>query len=687
MPRTLPALLLAALTAITAADAGAQRRRTPAKSPPPPAACMDFYLDTHKQWLAEHPSTYAMAPLSALGELQQRVLEQQYAFLNWSMAHAVTDAQRALGRLWLSGFDVKAIENDGLAPIEPLLKRIEAIRRPRDVAPMLTMLHFFGLGAGFSFHAGPDPDGSGLLFGTFSEAALGLPDPDYYLREDEDTRLLLAHYTMYVQEILRLSGTAEDDLRAQMEQVINLETRLARLARPLPDSAANTADETTPAADGADAAEANEAATVETSPVRSTAADLAKQYRNLQLAEFFARHKTAQEAVVIIPNPALLAGLNRLSASLKPEQWKIYLRFHLLHTLAPYLPRGYSDAHFDFYGRILRGDSDPPVPPRIILNAVNHALGPVLAREYSARYVSAETRSAATQIAANVRAALERSLEASTWLSQSAKTDALGKLTSLKIEIAIPKGFDEDEADLPDFSFGTFAHLMAESSRWKVARDLERIGHADDSAERWGVLPQQPVLAYDPVYHRLIVSAAVLHRPILDTRAALAAQYGSYGALVGRELSRVIMPDGTPTSAWNQDDTRAWESKREQLSAQYSAWPWPNTRDIKVNGERSADANLADLAGVELAYAALEAAEPELDASGKDAFFRAWAGLWREQMGPETARYNALTQPYAPGHWRGNGPLTQLPAFSQTYQCPQGTPMTRPAQDQVTLWR
>jgi len=696
MPRIdlcfLPALLLT--IALISPDASAQKRRAskPPTPPPVPPACIDFYQDTHKDWLAAHPSTYGMDTISALGELQERVREEQYELLNNLMAHPATDAHRELGTLWHKGLDEKTIQAEGLAPIEPLLTRIDAITRPRDIASMLSQLHFSGLGAGFAFHAGPDPEGSGVLLGTFSEAALGLPDPDYYLREDEDSRLLLAHYTMYVQDILRLTGTPEAELRTQMEAVLNLETRLARLARPVSDPLPTETETPLPPETETQDATTQDAAPP-AGPARAKVTELVKRYRNLQLQEFFEHHGIAQDADIIMTNPDLLRGLNRLVGGIKPAQWKIYLRYHLGRTLAPYLPRDFVEADFAFYGKILRGESAPPVPPQQVLNAVNQMMGPELARVYLARYLDTETRTAAAQIASNIRTALQRSVELNNWMSQSAKVEALAKLKALSIEIAAPDGFDEDDT-LPDFSIGSFAHLYVESSRWRMQQEMRRIGRTDDSARRWDVLPQAPVLAYDPARNRLIVSAAALRAPIFDPRAGLAAQYGSYGALVGREISRAIDHHGRDIDAsgqqrswWSDADTQAWDAKLAQLAAQYDRYVWPNTPATKVDGTRTAGENSADLAGIELAWSALQTEQPELDASARELFFRAWAGLWREQTGPETAAYNALTGPYAPGHWRSNGPLVNHPEFAQTYQCPAGTAMTRADEERVALWR
>jgi len=306
MPRAVLTTLLS--LSLLSLDASAQRRRapTPPASPPIPPACIDFYQDTHKDWLSAHPSSYGMVARSALGELRQRTLEQQYELLNAMRTHPANAAQRVLGTLWAKGLDETAIETAGLTALEPLLVSINAIARPRDIAPVLTRLHMSGLGAGFSFHAGPAPDDSGVLLGTFSEAALGLPDPDYYLREDEDTRLLLAHYTLYVQDILRLTGSPEAELHEHMAAVLNLETRLARLARPLTPKETASEDDETDTSATSEKAPAEIAP--EQTPVRTNAAELVKRYRQLQLQEFFTQHGIEQNAEIVIANTSSLTG-------------------------------------------------------------------------------------------------------------------------------------------------------------------------------------------------------------------------------------------------------------------------------------------------------------------------------------------------------------------------------------------
>jgi len=678
--------LLAAFVFLTSLDADAQRRPVskPPSPSPVPAACIDFYQDTHREWLAAHPSTSGMATLSALGDMRAHALSQQQALLDEAISAPKNAIQQRLGTLWASGLDEAAIEADGLAPIAPLIAQINAIRRTSDIPPVLAALHQAGVSAGFSFSAGPDPDGTGLVMASFSEGGMGLPDPDYYLRADAQTRNLLAHYTLYVQQILRLTGTPEAALRAQMTEVLNLETRLARRSRPLTSMRAGAPDD--------DAA--SEDAEPTSRALRIDVIEAGRLYRSLQLPAFL-KALGVHAPQIAASNPDLLPALNRLVAGLKPEQWKIYLRYQLAHSMAPYLGRDFREAAFTFYGHLLRGYSAPPSRRLEVLAITNHLLGPLLAREYVARYLPPSNVASAARIAAHLRLALQRGIEHNLWMSQSTKTEAYAKLEALKIEIGVPgTGLDDAMDGLPALRGGSFGQYVLDLSRWRVARDLRQVGHPDTSANDWDVLPQEPMLAYDLLRNRLIVSAAALQPPIFDPAADLPAQYGSYGALVGRELSRAVDHHGRWIDAsghwrnwWTDADTAAWDALLARVAAQYAAWPWPNAPGVKIDGKRSAGDNIADIAGIDLAFMALEADQGELDDPSRDRFFRSWAGLWREQTSPENALYNASIQRHVPGQWRSNGPLGNHPAFTPTYRCPPAAGMTRPADGQIAIWR
>lgn len=665
-----PALLAASIALLVglSSDADAQRRRAAApKGPPPVTACTDLYTFVNKDWLDANVLVAGQGTRSALGELQTIAVSQQHELLNAAMTSPQNDVQRLLGDFWASGLDEAAVEADGAQPIAPLIARIDGIRRTRDIAPALAALHQVGIPVLFEFGAEVDLADLNRHIGYFTQGGLGLPDPAYYSRSDAETQQIVAQYTQYVRNILALTGTAEDSLDAEAALVIDLERRIAAASRPV----ADLRDPRT------------QYALVDT-------AGLDKQYRRLQLGEFLAA-QGVEATQVSLANPELFAQLDTLVNSLKADQWKAYLRFHIGNAMAPYLSKSFRDAEFDFHGRILRGESAQPTRQQLVLGAINRAAGPMLAREYVAAHLPDATRTRAETIAGEVRDALGRGIDRSSWMTDAAKTEARAKLAALKIEIGAPvQDIDYSVQPMGRASFGS---NMLIASTWRHGQEMRRIGQANAS-RRWGVLPQTPALAYDLAQNRLIVSAAMLQPFVLELAGDPAAHYGTFGALVGHELSRAVDikgravdSTGTVRTWWSADDEAGWLTATDKLVAQYNAYPYPGLTGVQVNGALTRDENAADLAGVELAWDALQHAHPELAQSGKEAFFRGWAQLWRQQSAVDAATRNAAIAVHAPGQWRANGPVVHLPAYTETFKCRDADPMSRKADDQVRIWR
>lgn len=659
------ALATCLVLVLAAPDAQAQRKR---RAPAQPAitACSDFYEFVNKDWLTANTIVDGSGSVSALGSLQQQVLLQQRALLDDAALSPQNPVQKLLGDFWASGSDAAAVERDGAQPIATLLSRIEAIRRARDVAPSIAALHQVGIPVVFNFTADLDLARLDSHIGYFSQGGLALPDPAYYTREDADTRALLGRYTEYVEKILALTGTPPDRLKAEMAQVLDLETRLARASRPLTslrDPRANYALVPT--------------------------AGLGKQFRNLQLDQFLEAQGVADESVSMA-HVDYFTQVDGLVRALKPAQWKVYLRYQIGNAMAPYLSQAFRDAHFSFHGQVLRGQAAPLQRDVQLLQAINRAAGPMMAREYVARYLPDATRSRAEAIAGDVRAALARSVERGGWLSDAARAEASAKLAQLRIEVGAP--VDDIDFSVQPMGRASFGSNMLIASTWHHREEMRRIGRAN-AQRRWGVLPQEPVLAYDLAHNRLIVSAAVLQPPVLDMEQEAAAQYGSFGALVAHELGRAVDAKGRLVDAagevrdwWTPADQAAFAERAGKLALQYSGYDYPAATGIKVDGSRTSENNMADLAAVELAFDALAAAQPELDSAGRESFFRAWASLWREQLSAETAADDAATRVQAPGKWRANGPLSNLPAFAETFKCKAGSAMQREPGDRVSIW-
>ncbi|UZW62427.1 M13 family metallopeptidase [Lysobacter enzymogenes] len=659
------ALSLIAGLASPAADAAKKKAAPKSKAPAVANACTDFYGNANADWLRANPLSGA-ASVSALETLANNARRQQLELLNTAMTSPQGNVQKLLGDFWASGLDEAAVERDGSQPIAPLLGRINAIKKSKDIPASIAALHQVGIPVLFNFGADIDLQDLERHIGYFSQGGLGLPDPAYYTRTDNDTRQLLAQYNVYVQKILTLTGTPKEKLAAESQLVIDLETRLARASKPL-------ADLRDPRANYA--------------PVATNT--LGKTYKRLQLGDFLKAQGVSDDSVSMA-NPALFAEMDKLIDQLKPEQWKTYLRWRVGDSMAPYLAKSFRDAEFDFRGKILRGQREQPARQQAVLDAITLAAGPMVGHEYAARYLPAATDQRAEQIAQQVHEALAKAIDADTRFSDGVKNEARAKLGKLKIEVGTPKR-DLDYTVQP-MGRGSFGSNMLIASTWRHREEMKRIGRGN-ADRRWDVLPQEPSLAYDIAQNRLIVTAAMLQAPVLDMSRPESAQYGSFGALVGAELTHGFDSRGRYVNAkqevrdwWTPAEVSAWDALAARVAAQYSAESWPGLGSVKVNGNQVRDVAIADQAGVELAWSAYRAAQPAANKDANQTFFKAWAGVWAQQLSPEAAAQRAASGIHAPGQWRTNIPLSNLPAFGEAYGCKAGTAMTRKADQQIKVF-
>lgn len=657
-------LALASLIAAPHADAATKKKST-GKAPAVAPACSDFYSYANASWLKANPVPQTGATTS-LGQLADRALQQQRDLLDASMKAPQNSVQKALGDFWASGLDEAAVEKDGSQPIAPLLSRIDAIKKAKDVPASIAALHQVGIPVAFNFSPDVDLKALDRHIGYFMQGGMGLPDPAFYTRNDADAVTLQGRYRAYVKQILALTGTPAASLDADSASVIQIETLLAKAAKPV-------ADVNNPF---------NNYAPV---PVK----DVTKQFRNLQLGEFL-KAQAVNDDLVSMSDPGYFKQLDAMVASLKPEQWRAYLRWRVGDSMAPYLSKSFRDAESGFRGRLLRGETLPPPRWQQVLDAINVAAGPMLGHEYVERYLNAETRRQAAVIADQVREAQVAALARTGWGNGQVVEEAKAKLQAMKIEIGAPRR-DLDYSVQP-MGRGSFGGNMLIASTWRHREEMKRIGKGN-ADRRWDVLPQQPALAYDIAQNRLIVTAAVLQAPVYDSADA-ATQYGAYGALVAREITRAIDAKGALVDAqgqlrswWSPAEKTAWTLLTNRVAAQYSAYPFPGVPNTKVNGQLTAESNLADQAGVELAWQAFSVAQPAATVANKQAFFNAWAGLWAQQLSPNEAVQRAATDVRAPGLWRTNGPLSNLPEFGATFTCKAGQPMQRAEAEQLRIWR
>lgn len=623
-------LLGSLLLTLAAAPAAAQR------APAAPQACTDFYGHTNAAWLAQNPLPANQDHFSRWDQLNALGLVQRDQVLASTTAPAGATVSMRLADLFASAEDEAAIEALGAKPLEPLLAIVNKIKRSRDIAPAIAALHAAGLPVLVDLQVLRDNRGN--PYAQVGPAGMGLPDPGFYGSADPLVQPVEQKYSAAVSEWLRLTGTPANKLAEQTGQVLQMERALATSVL------------------------ANESFTVMQIP------DAAKVASGLELEKLLAAHglKATQ---VALSGPGFFQALNQLIAKTKPDQWKVYLRAQIAREMAPTLGKAFHEPWVQLYEVTLAGQAAPTPRSTRARWAIEARVPELIDAAYTQRFLPVPRQQRAKAIAAAVKASAIAAVDNATWLSAEGKAAARQRLDTMVVQVGseVPDNvFDDlvfDRRNLP----GNVLALR----KWLMKYALVRARFAWP-AEQW-----QPLVAYLPQENRLLVTAATLQPPLLDDGGS-AADFGGFGALVAQQMSLALQ-------TWNGADAGAWSTRATPLIAQYNAYSATGGA-TKVNGGRSFVQNQADLAGLELAWAALNS-QGKPDANAAKSFFTGWATIWARQDKATALAAAQATSNHAPAKWRVNGPLANLPAFAEAYGCKGRVAMQRPAKEQVALWR
>jgi putative endopeptidase len=623
------------------------------------AACDDFYQHANGGWLHSHPVPPGVGSHGLFDELRQR--HQQRRLQRVALIAADPSRQgEPLADFLASGMDEAAIEAHGRSDLDRLLAELDGLRDPPKQLPaLLAKLHAQGLPLLFRSDVAQLPSGPQL---RLLAGGLGLPDRDFYLREDADTRALLGHYRRYVERLLALTGSA--DPAAGAAWVLDAETRLARGWPPHGETPASVS--------------------------ALSLRELQRRYPSIDWREWLRAQGLPRQRDIALPHPAFFADLDALIANAHPVQWEAYLRFHLAHLLAPFLGAEFVAAHDALYQRVLRGRQTALVRSERALEAGERVLGPAFERDLVGWLLPASRRQPLEAMIAAVRNELDRGLETAPWLDDASRPAARQRLAQLSLEIAMTA--DGMPLDGLGFDRRRFSHNVL-----LAARALHRDRLAALTAGRGAAVRRAqgtPAMAaqYDPRSNKLQLGIGLLQPPLFDPDGDPALQYGALGALVGHELLHGFDLAG---AAWagetpSPERVQAFEQHTAPLVTQFNAYLALGGRP--VDGARTLAENAADLAGVELAHAALQRLDPapaaELAGHAVDQrFYLGWARMWRRNYRDDDLLQRLAHDPQAPSAFRVNGPLSHQPAFAAAFGCQPGQPMLREATQRLQMFR
>ncbi len=638
----------------------------------------DFYLYANGGWLKQNPvpPEYSRwGSLEALAEKNNDALHKiaEKAANTHAEAKTAPDVQK-VGDFYASGMDEKTIETERIKPLAEKLQRIDAIKDRADLLKAIANLHTIGVGAFFEFGSGQDEKDSTREIAQAVQGGLGLPDRDYYIKTDEDSKKKRAAYIEHVTKMLTLLGEPASKAADDARKIMALETSLAKASRTrveLRDPQKNYN--------------------------KMSQADLQKLTADWNWADYFKEINLAEPGDINVHQPEFFKAANAAFTNTSIDDWKTYLRWHLINAAAEDLSNDFVNEDFNFSGGVLRGTKKIKLRWKRVVASTDEALGEALGKLYVAEYFPPEAKARALEMINNLKAALADRIKTLDWMDEPTKQEALKKLAAMNVKIGYPDKWRD--YSLLNIDRGPYVLNAMRAANFEVNRDLKKIGKPVDRTE-WGMTPPTVNAYYNSNMNEIVFPAGILQPPFFDPKADDAVNYGGMGAVIGHEMTHGFDDQGRQFDAagnlrdwWSPESAAKFEERSKAVVQQYSEYePLPGAH---VNGELTQGENIADIGGVKLAYAALQKAleknpqarEQKIDGfTPEQRFFLGWAQVWRANQREQDLRLRLNTDPHSPTHYRCNGPISNMSEFAKAFSLPDNCPMIRPADERANIW-
>lgn len=586
-----------------------------------------------------------------------------------------SDQEKAVN-LYQTIMDTVSRNNLGIEPVKPYLEKIAAVNSVQDLQGLMVEMEPSGGIGFFGFGVGSDAKNSNVNAGYLGSGGLGLPDRDYYVKEDEDSKEKRAKYEEHIARMLQYLGDSETEAKQQAKQILAFETRLAE-----------------PRMDKVDRRD------VRNRYNPKSIDELQEMVPAIDWSSYFKGIGAADLDTVIVSDPKYMLALQEILAEGNADDWKAYMRWSILNTASGLLTTELETANWEFYSKTLRGSKAQRPKDEVALQTLNRTIGEALGKLYVDKKFPADAKVRAEKMIANVIKAYEIRINKLDWMSEETKAKAIEKLKATKVKIAYP----DEWKDYSDLSIagvddgGSYLQNMLNASAWNYKKDMAKLGKEVDKSE-WFMAPQIVNAYFNPSYNEIVFPAAILQPPFFNFTADDAVNYGGIGAVIGHEISHSFDDsgarfdkDGNMNNWWTDEDLEQFEGLGKALADQYSAIEvLPETN---INGEFTLGENIGDLGGVLAAYDALQLSfedgdRPE-DIDGYTAeqrFFMSWGTVWRTKAREDALKTQVKTDPHSPGAVRAIQPLRNIDAFYTAFDIKEGDKMYIKPEDRVRIW-
>ena len=624
--------------------------------------CTDFYQYACGSWMKNNPIPADQSHWGRFTELEERNRETLRRILEEA---AQPGAQRdsltqKIGDYYAACMDTAGIDARGIAPLQSEFERIRNLKDKSELAAELAHLHRNGMPALFDFGSGQDFKNSKQVIAQADQGGLGLPDRDYYLKDDAKSVELRQQYQAHVQRMLELAGQSPEQAKTSAATVMKLETELARASL--------------------DRVSRRDPEKVYHKMSKGELEMLAPEFR---WSQYFTDSGAPAFQSLNVAWPDFFRVVNSTISDASLDDWRTYLIWHVLHSQAPLLPTAFVEENFNFFGKTLTGAQELRPRWKRCVDFTDNQLGEALGRKFVERTFGAEGKQRTLKMVDALEKAMGQNIQQVTWMTPATKQQALAKLKAITNKIGYPNKWRDYSSVLIKRDDAAGNGMRAD--QFEFQRELNKIGKPVDR-EEWGMTPPTVNAYYDPLLNNINFPAGILQPPFFDNHSEDATNFGAIGVVIGHELTHGFDDEGRQFDAkgnlrdwWTPADAKAFEERSACIAKQYSNFsPVPG---VYLNGKLTLGENTADNGGVRIASMALANTIGNTDQKKVEGFttpqrfFLAFAQVWCENQREEALRLRVQTDPHSPGRFRVIGVVQNMPEFQKAFSCKAGQPM------------
>jgi putative endopeptidase len=637
--------------------------------------CEDFFHFAAGGWIKNNPIPPAYSRWGSFAILRNNNEDVLHAILEEASKDKTATAGsnwQKVGDFYASCMDEGQIESAGLKPLEAEFERIAEVKDIVTLQVEIARLQRTGVNAVFGFGSEPDFKNSAQMIAAVGQGGLGLPDRDYYTREEDKDKKLRDAYLQHVTNMFKLLGDDSATAAAEAKTVMSTETLLA-------DASMHRVDLRDP----------------DKVYHKMPVAKLHELAPNVSWDSFFQEVGAPAVTEINVGQPDFFRAVNAALTSVPLADWKIYMRWHLIHSVAPALSAKFVEENFDFYGRTLEGQKEMLPRWRRCVEATDRQLGEALGQVYVQRAFPPEAKGRALAMVKNLMAALHDDLSTLDWMGAATREQALKKLAAIQLKIGYPDKWRDYSRFRVDR--GPYVENVRRGNDFENAYDVGKIGKPMDRGE-WNMTPPTVNAYYNPLRNEIVFPAGILQPPFYDPNRDDAINYGAIGAVIGHELTHGFDDQGSKFDAqgnlknwWTDEDFKKFQARGDCIVKQFDSFvvePGLNENGKLVEGE-----SIADLGGLTIAYNALQKTLEGNPAPGaidgftrEQRFFLGWAQVWEGSTRPERMRVIVNTDPHPVDWFRVNGPMSNIPAFAKAFGCNANSAMVRSEAQRCRIW-